>query len=83
MLTEGVGCTLSSDKNNYSLQRLVAKVELVVYSHWLIWLLVGEPLLMTSRHKDNKNQTNLCKVCGEKSITVCPFSCVRTSLLTI
>ena len=29
-LTEGVGCTLSSDKNDYSLQRLVAKVEYVV-----------------------------------------------------
>ena len=26
-LTKGVGCTLSSDKNVYSLQRLVAKVE--------------------------------------------------------
>ena len=32
-LSEGVGCTLSSDKNGYSLQRLqrlVAKVEYVV-----------------------------------------------------
>ena len=25
-------------------QRIVAKVEKVVYSHWLIWILVGEPL---------------------------------------
>ena len=29
-VTEGVGCTLSSDKIGYSLQRLVAKVEYVV-----------------------------------------------------
>ena len=29
-LTDGVGCTLSSDINGYSLQRLVAKMESVV-----------------------------------------------------
>ena len=28
--SEGVGCTLSSDKNGYSLQRLVAEVGKVV-----------------------------------------------------
>ena len=46
-MTEGVGCTLSSDKNGYSLQRLVAKVEYVVVRSLanLIWLytLLGTP----------------------------------------
>ena len=43
-LTYRIHYTLSSDKNGYSLQRLVAKMGLVVAIYWLIWPLCGEPL---------------------------------------
>ena len=45
-LTEGLGCTMSSEKlATTCLQRLVTKVEYAVYSHWLIlgYCMCGEP----------------------------------------
>ena len=48
-VTEGVGCTLSSDKNGYSLQRLVAKVGIsckISQNGYKIYFEFGEVLFM-------------------------------------
>ena len=44
------GCIGNNGKNGYSIQGLVAKVKDTVRNKWLIWLVCGEPLML-SVHK--------------------------------